>query len=79
MPNFKKWTRYDWLWLAWLFSFLAIEVPAVLDAKKGNTFSESWWWFLGIGEKGNKHSWTLRAVAFGFSAWLVAHLWSRRV
>jgi hypothetical protein len=79
MLDVRRWTRYDWLWVAWLGSFLAIEVPALLDAKKGNTFSEAWWWFLGIGDTANKHARALRVVALSFTAWLVVHLWTRRV
>jgi hypothetical protein len=77
MTDPRRWTRYDWLWIFWIGSFLAIEIPALCDAKKGNTFSEAWWWFLGIGEKGHKHARVLRIVALSFSAWLSTHLWTR--
>lgn len=75
----RSWTRYDVLWLAWLGSFLCIEISALRDAKKGGTFSEAWWWFSGVGDTRNRYAWITRALAFGFSCWLVVHLWSRRV
>lgn len=76
----RRWSRYDWLWICWLGSFLAIEIPALLDAKKGNTFSEAWWWVTSADTpKTRGHRRLIRVAALSFTAWLVVHLWTRRV
>lgn len=78
MPSPRRWTRYDWLWVGWLVSFLAIEISALRDDRAGGTFSEAWWYWAGIRDRRNRYVWITRGVLFGFSCWLVTHLWTRR-
>lgn len=75
----RSWTRFDWLWIGWIVQFLVIEVAALRSPRSGGTFSESWWWLIGIGERRNRYAWVTRGMLFGFSSWLVTHLWTRRV
>lgn len=75
----RSFSRFDWLWLGWLLSGAAIELAALRDARKGDTFSEAWWWMAGIGDTRNRYAWITRGLLFGFSSWLVSHLWTRRV
>ena len=63
----------DVLWLAWLVLFVLIEIPAVLDSRKGNTFSEKVWWFLGIGQRRTRLVQLRRFFGLAFGVWLLVH------
>ena len=41
-------SAYDWLWLAFLLAFFAIEIPAWRDRKPGGTLSELLWGLFAI-------------------------------
>ena len=60
------------LWGLWLVMFTVIEVPALLDDEKGDTFSEHIWnWFA---VKGKPKWWRLRRFALlSAVAWLALH------
>jgi len=62
------------LWLAWVLVFLAIEIPALVNRTKGDTFSEHVWWLIGRGLPATPGV-KLRRLAFlSFATWLVVHL-----
>jgi hypothetical protein len=60
-------------WLLWIGMFLAIEVPAILNKRPGDTLSEhAWRWFS---VQGKATGWRARRfVLLAFLAWLSAHL-----
>jgi hypothetical protein len=76
-------------WAGWIIAFLAVELPAVFNARLGDTFSETWWRWLHI--KGGMRPtpdgglvavkplplWAaipIRIVIVGFGVWLIGHL-----
>lgn len=79
----------DLFWVLWIVAFLAVELPAVFNAKKGDTFSEAWWRFLRIrtgkvvGPQGDVvyvKPWPLwisvplHLIIVAFGVWLIGHL-----
>ncbi|MDQ3539968.1 MAG: hypothetical protein M3440_04715 [Chloroflexota bacterium] len=64
---------YYILWLGWLALFLTIEIPALLDARKGGTFSEAVWWFLGVGKRRTNLVQARRIIGLSFGGWLLVH------
>lgn len=67
-----------WLWIAWIVAFFALEVPALLNKREGDTLSEHLWRWFSINEQG--HFWRLRRFALlAILAWLAAHLLTRGV
>lgn len=52
---------WTWLWIAWGVAFLAIEIPAAVNRRKGDTLSEEI----------RKLPWVVRALALVL---LTAHL-----
>lgn len=79
MLSIRKWTRYDWAWLFGIGWMVGTELAAVRNDRPGDTFSELWYWLTGRYGTPPRHVWTIRALLFGFTCWLVAHLWTRRV
>lgn len=74
-----------WFWSAWLIMFLVVEIPAILNARKGDTFTESWrrWWRIrgGVDATGIPVKpwpiWVAVPVHLGmlaFGIWLTGHL-----
>lgn len=63
---------YTVAWLLWIVQFFAIEGPAVLNKKAGDTFSEHvWQWFSIIGKSSG---WRVRRLSLlSFLVWLVTH------
>lgn len=59
------------LWVIWLGSFFALEVPAV-KRRQGETLSEYVWRAFSIGFQGR--GWRARRIMLlAFLSWLVAH------
>lgn len=60
-------------WMIWIGAFVIIEGRALLDSKKGDTFSEAVWKWFNIEEK--ESNWTGKRMGLlaGF-IWLVGHL-----
>lgn len=72
-------------WLLWVAAFLAVEIPSIFNARKGDTFSEVWWRFFRIKGGLDKHGNQMRPLplALGipihvgivaFGVWLIGHL-----
>ncbi|WP_067477703.1 hypothetical protein [Actinomadura hibisca] len=60
-------------WIFWILMFLAIELPAVVNRRPGDTLSELVWRVFAV--RGKPVGWQLRRLALGLGlAWLVAHL-----
>ena len=66
-------SAYTWAWLWWLGMFIAIEVPAIVNRRPGDTLSEhlrSW-----FATRAKPVQWRLRRLALLlFLVWLVVHL-----
>lgn len=62
------------LWLLWLAGFLAIEIPAALNRRDGDTLSEHIWWLIGRGKRLTPGVQARRIAFLSFAAWLVVHL-----
>lgn len=87
-----SWALGNWeilWWAGWIIAFLAVELPAVFNAKLGDSFSETWWRWLHI--KGGMRPtpdggvvavkplplWAaipIRMVIVAFGVWLIGHL-----
>ena len=70
-------------WLIWIGTFIVIEMVAIFNSTKGDTFSEHVWAFLGIKHKGQtigsrvRPAWTMfvaRILFFGITGWALLHL-----
>lgn len=72
-------------WALWIVAFLAVELPAVFNSKKGDTFTESWRRFLrirgGYDDLGRPLkpfplwvSITLHTGIVVFGVWLIGHM-----
>lgn len=62
-------------WIAWGAVFLVIELPAVFDARRGNTLSEHVWRYVTrpFGT-GSLPAWIGRGGVAAFLIWLTGHL-----
>lgn len=73
------------IWTVWILLFLAIEIPAVFNAKKGDTFTEVWRRFFRIRGGHDQYGNPIKPfplwigipihtgiVAFGI--WLIGHM-----
>lgn len=59
-------------WLLWGVYFLAVEIPALLNDRKGDTLSEHIWNWFAIRRKGRAYR--LRRFVLGaFMLWLSIH------
>jgi hypothetical protein len=66
-------TLWDWLWLAWLVSFLVVELSGYWQHIPGATLSEHTWDVFSF--RSRKRFWVTRRVAFvSFWVALGAHL-----
>ena len=60
-------------WLLWLACFLAIELPAILNRRAGDTLSEHVWLWASV--KGKGAWWRIRRIVLGaFLLWLSVHM-----
>ncbi len=66
-------TGWTAAWIAWLLAFFAIEIPALLDHRRGNTLSEHVWRWCSIRDKGRGYR-LRRTMLLVLLAWLVVHL-----
>lgn len=86
------WGLQNWevlYWALWISAFLVVELPAVFNGKKGDTFSETWWRILRI--RGGHEplpgggftmikpfpwwvSLPLHIAIVAFGTWLIGHL-----
>jgi len=63
---------YTIAWIGWGVYFLAVEIPALLNDKKGDTLSEHLWNWFSIRRKGRAYR--LRRFILGaFMFWLSLH------
>ena len=59
-------------WIGWFVYFFAVEVPALLNDRKGDTLSEHIWNWFAIRRKGR--AWRARRFVLGaFLLWLSIH------
>jgi hypothetical protein len=67
-------TAYTIGWIGWLLAFLCLEIPALLNHRNGDTFSDHVWkWFrVGDGRHGPV-TWLLRGVLLVFMSMLWLH------
>ena len=87
------WAALNWhilYWALWIGAFLVVEIPAIFNARLGDTFSEAWWRWLRIrGHEAVEQSdgtykvlrpyplWVaipLRVAIVLFGVWLIGHL-----
>ena len=66
------------LWVLWILQFFAIEVPALFNKKKGDTWSEVLRYIFGFSKRAGdvqSNGMRLRRLSFyGLSALFVAHI-----
>lgn len=66
------------LWVVWVLQFFAIEFPALMNAKRGDTLSEVIRYVFGFSTRaGDLQSTGMkwrRGGFWAFSAWFVAHI-----
>lgn len=63
---------YSGLWAIWILLFFAIEGPAIVDKRPGDTLTEHVRWVFSLRGKGK--GWLARrAVWFLFLGWLASH------
>ena len=62
----------DWLWLAWVAAFFALEIPAVLNARKGDTLSEQFRLWFHTGTTTGRIVWLVTFAAFAL--WFGPHI-----
>lgn len=92
MFSLLAWAAHNWhvlYWGGWIVAFLLVEIPAVCNAKLGDTFSETWWRWLRIGHGDRVMNrgelqvlkrfplWVaipLRLLIVAFGVWLIGHL-----
>jgi hypothetical protein len=59
-------------WLFWLLMFAAIELPALVNKRRGDTLSEHVWSWFAVRDK--PKGWVFRRlILILFLGWLVAH------
>jgi hypothetical protein len=74
-------TIYTILWVFWIVAFLALEIPALLDRRLGDTLSEHVWiWFKVKDVRPTAFTWVMRLTLVAFMVWLSGHfifgIWS---
>jgi hypothetical protein len=63
---------FTMLWIFWIAMFFAIEVPAILNKRRGDTLSEHVWRWFAVTDK--PAGWQLRRfILLTFLAWLTVH------
>lgn len=65
---------WGWFWLGWALYGLMVEIPAVLNDKRGDTLSEHLKWLLCIGRPLTWRGKLVRFVALAFWIWLPIHI-----
>lgn len=65
-------TPWTWLWLAWIVSFFAIEVPAIRNDIKNDTLSEHVRLWFRTDTKLGRTLWLF--VSGSFAAWFIVHI-----
>ncbi len=65
-------------WALWFVMFMAIEIPALLNKKRGDTLTEVIRYWFGFSKRaGDKQSWGMRARRgsfYAFSIWFFGHI-----
>jgi len=62
-------------WVFWIVFFLVVEGVALARKRKGDTFSEHWWYLFRV--RSRVPRWVkvlLTVLQLAFGAWLVGHL-----
>lgn len=60
-------------WLLWIALFFAIEIPAVLNKKDGDTLSEHVWQWFAIKGVNPQHARGRKFALLSLLAWMAAH------
>lgn len=60
-------------WILWILMFFAIEIPALVERRPGDTLSAYIWRWFSIKEKSPGYRWRRLVLVIGL-VWLVLHL-----
>ncbi|WP_406321036.1 hypothetical protein [Streptomyces sp. NBC_00519] len=65
-------SAYSVAWLVWLGAFVGLEIPALFNRRRGDTFSEHIWRWFAVRSSG-RYAVLRRLLLVAVLAWLVAH------